>query len=209
MYSNDGNTATPSPEASISPVNAASTEDQDMIAKVKDYIDRGINALVNQSKLYEEVNQLRTDIAKMQESVDEVRRQNNWLDEQLVRVRTERDSANKQAQEAEMRMVSLADENQRFQSKLDTAMRLAGEDGLKIESLQKERDDAQMKVMELEDELSKVKAKIEKFLSLADEIDPPEEPHLATILHIPPTQESGPQPQAAEPQAAPMFRPSW
>lgn len=175
----DGNMST-NPDTGIAPTAAVTTED-DMIAKVKEYIDRGINALVNQSKVASEVAELRLTIEQLRRDTDKYRSQNDMLDEYLVKARAERNEALVRANENVQHIRDLELANSDLQGSLDTAKRVMGQDAELVDQLKRERDDAQLRVLELEEELTKVKAKVEKFLNLADEIDPPQEPELAQI----------------------------
>lgn len=192
----DGNMAT-NPQGIGS--TDATTED-DMIAKVKEYIDRGINALVNQSKVAAEVESLRNEIAGMREQVEKVRRQNDWLDEQLVRIRGERDTAVSDATSARQSRDAAKNIIDSLQGQLDIAKTELGKDAELVETLRKERDDALYNVEEQREIISKLQGKIERFLSLADEIDRLEEPKPQQVPVTQPVAQSWNTPKPFEPE---------
>lgn len=176
----EGNTATPQSSTGISPSDAALPTEEDM-GKVRAFIDQAINAFVNASQLKGEVEELRSSISTLREQVEKVNRQNSWLDEQLVRIRGERDIAISDANSAKQARQLDHDTIETLQRQLDTAKVELGKDADLISQLRKDKDDAEYRAMELEEKLSKVNAKVEKFLSLADEIDPPQEPQQVPI----------------------------
>lgn len=147
--------------------------------KVRQIFDRGINAIVDASRLASQVQELSNQLDGLRADLDKVRQQNAWLDEQLLRVRQERDKANADATQARMDFEDASRANGSLKASLEQAASALDSLYQQIADLTRERDDAQLRVMELEDQVSKLKGKIEKFLALADEIDPPEEPNLA------------------------------
>lgn len=210
----DGNMATQA--SAISPTSQVTEED---MGKVREIFERGINALVDVSRLAETVKALQYQVDGLQRDVQKYRNQNDMLDEYLVKARQERDTATQRAATAERERQDYANTNTDLLRARDATDVLLQESLDKAHTLEKERDDAQFKVMEYEEKVATLQAKLDKFLSLISEMTPPPAP--STIEQpVNPVQETTPVPslvneleqaiqqeQAKEPEAHPNFVP--
>lgn len=67
--------------------------EQEEISAIKRMFDRAANAIVDSSRLAKEVAELRAIVADLKDQVEKVRAHNEYLDEQITHLRTQRDEA--------------------------------------------------------------------------------------------------------------------
>ncbi len=155
MAMNEGNTALAG--ANLGPFNP---EDQ---MSVRSFFEKIADTVCDASELSKEVARLRTELEHLAQEVQIVREQNWRMDQEIVELRSQRDSAradnenlrgllNKQSselqrfQEANTRMADEADRHNEDHQQMAQTLR----------TVRDERDEAQVTVMELEEKLQAV-----------------------------------------------------
>lgn len=149
------------------------------------------DTIVEASRLRGEFQQLSYEVAGLRDDLSKLRRQNEFLDEQLTHVREQRDNAHRKTQELES---VLHERNTRITAMEGDATSYQGivEDlRSKLTNSNKERDDAQLRVMELEESEGKLRAKLAEVEAKAAEI--------AKLFAPQATPEQKPEPVVADP----------
>lgn len=180
----NGNTAT-----QVSPV-PSETE----MNSFKQMLDRALNAIVQASELAKVVEGLKADLDGLKHEIQTVRDNNRWLDEQLTRVRTERDEANTQLSQTKNDLAIAVNEHAKVESENTSLKNELTDIRSQLDQAKRERDDYGMKQMQAEEEAKQAKEKLEgiqKLLGMAK----PEEPKAAE-----------PVGQPAEPYSPPKHR---
>ena len=135
-------------------------EDQEM-GKVKEIFDRALNALVNATSLAQTVEQLKTDLDSLRIQVQTYRNTIANQDDQITRLRQDRDvarTAQYQAEDSSRHTVNELVVVKRENDTLNSAnVRLND----RISELAKERDDAQYKLLELQESHNALSKKME------------------------------------------------
>ncbi len=157
---NDGNTAP------LSPV----TEDE--MSHVRQVFEKAANAIVQASDLAVKVAELSKVVDALKAEVENVRKQSQWLDEQLTRVRTERDEAN-------AKLHSQSFELTEAHAKANDMVRIHENDTRTIETMRSEintlrmdRDNASYAHLEASEALTKANAKLDKLKEALGIVDP-------------------------------------
>lgn len=129
----------------------------------RNLIDRALNAIVDASNLAKMVGELRANLDDLKHEIETVRKNNQWLDEQLVRVRGERDKANAEVKvlanckdDALREVQALTSQAQHDEAEID---RLHTD----LDATRKERDDYGLRQMEAEDRAKDAEAKLAKI----------------------------------------------
>ncbi len=173
-------------------------EDEAMLHKFVEVFDKARNAIIDASRLAKEVDGLRQEVAGLTGQVQQIREQNQFLDEQLALIRKHRDELQEQVAQEQ-------GEHYKTRQERDSAQRNAAhwqeqhnimEE--KYRNVCKERDDAQFMVMALEDENKKLKDKLDSILKVLH-------PEGTAPVHAEPQN----VPQSETPKPAEEPRPWW
>lgn len=136
-------------------------EDQEM-GKIREIFDRALNAMVDATTLAKSVEQLRTDLDSLKTQVTHYRNTIANQDDQITRLRQERDAARTsqyQAEDHSRHMATELENNKReVESLASSNVRLND----RISELTKERDDAQFKLLELTESHSALSKKLDE-----------------------------------------------
>ena len=147
--------------------HVSTTEDEmtqaaNIFAKMRD-------AVIDASHLAGEVAELRKAVGDLRREVEVLRRDNHWLDEQLTKMRKDRDDAITEAK-ANADEKAYAELNLRNEQSANAQMhqQVASLEG-ELTTVKRGRDDAEFKSLELSEELEKVKAKLAKVMAVFSE----------------------------------------
>jgi len=188
------------------------TEEQEM-GKVKEIFDRALNALVSASSLAKEVEQVKSDLEALTSQVNHYRNTIANQDDQITRLRQDRDAARTaqyQAEDTARHMTTQIETIKRENDSLNGSnIRLND----RISEVTKERDDAQFKLLELQEshaalskKLDDVKAHMQSVFGLAE----PQPAKTSDLLSKEPVAEPLAQssPQGLEPDWMPRTEPT-
>lgn len=184
----DGNTA-----IQVSPVT------EDTMTNVRQVFQHALDAIVSASTLKGEVDELRKSVQDLQQQVDHYRHTIANYDDQVTRLRDERDAANARVYEAEDRLSTLTKTHNATLVELETLRSRNESQGRTLHEVMKERDEAQFKVLELQDNLKSVTEKLAKIEDFAKQLFPqsPPTPHVEPVAT--PPQAPAPAPVAEGP----------
>lgn len=169
------------------------------------------DAIVNASKLSQEMEAFRQDLQEMKRDLEYVRTRNAELDRNLSDVRRQRD-------EAEQKLSQTATDLETAKRSLEGALNTTMQDGKAINELKaqldlarKERDDYGLEAMKLRDDLTKANEKLAEIESFASSFLSARQPkpEMLPVMHEPePTPPSpGPAPKRRVYSGEPDF--SW
>lgn len=155
---NDGTTATPT----ISPV--PSEEDMN---KVRSIFEQGLNSIIGIAQISKDVEALRTELASLKNDLDYVRHRNRELDQALADVRSQRDQAMRERDEARTQLAetnnSLNAVDAHNSSLQGTINNLQAE----LEAVRKDRDQAYDAWHKAEQAKEQAEAKLHDIKSVA------------------------------------------
>lgn len=196
---------------------APHVEDQEM-GKIREIFDRALNAMVDATTLAKSVEQLRTDLDSLKTQVTHYRNTIANQDDQITRLRQERDAARTaqyHAEDASRHLTTDYDSVKREVENLSLAnVRLND----RISELTKERDDSQFKLLELQEAHNALMEKMDKVVALftpaksepLSTVSPVKEPepiyHSDNVTTIPVVPVSEPEPPTNPPEPSPA---SW
>lgn len=165
-------------------VAATPVQEDKEVSQIREYFDKAMNALITSTQLAKDVDQLKSDLDQLRTQVNHYRNTIANQDEQITRLRMDRDAARTaqyQAEDNQRHMATELENAKRDVTSLsDSNVRLND----RVSELVKERDDALLKIMELEDnhrELSEKFNRIRDMLGLP--IEPPK-PVLPTPMPV-------------------------
>jgi DNA repair exonuclease SbcCD ATPase subunit len=190
------------------------TEEPEM-SKVKEIFDRALNALVSASSLAKEVEQVKSDLEALTSQVNHYRNTIANQDDQITRLRQDRDAARTAQYQAE-------DNQRHMTTQLETINRendsLNGSNirlNDRISEVTKERDDAQFQLLELQEshaalskKLDAIKSHMESLFSVTTVSPPPAthwigepEPSASTPVALSSSEGPKPAPEEGVPNA--------
>lgn len=176
---NDGNTATASP---VSPV--FNPEDA---MQTRSFFEKIADTIVEASELRKIVAEMRRELNFLREDIDKVRNENWRMDQEIVELRGQRDrllaesaEKGKRIGELELENANLVRSNSALSNHLQDADEVVKTFRNDFGSVGKERDDAQFRTMELEETLRKVEAETLEWRAKAEAA----ESKLATLKGI-------------------------
>jgi chromosome segregation ATPase len=163
--------------ASAMGLNRTGEEDQEM-GKVREIFDRALNALVDATSLAKTVEQLKVDLESLKVQVTHYRNTIANQDDQITRLRQDRDAARTaqyQAEDTARHMVTNLEDHKREVDSLSSAnVRLND----RVSELTKERDEAQFKLLEIQESHSVLSQKLDNIKAQFATLFPPEPPLL-------------------------------
>jgi predicted nucleic acid-binding Zn-ribbon protein len=178
-------------------------EDQEM-GKVKEIFDRALNALVNATSLAQTVEQLKTDLDSLRVQVQTYRNTIANQDDQITRLRQDRDVARTAQYQAEDSSRHTANELSVVKRENDSLNSANVRLNDRITEVLKERDDAQYKLLELTEahaalskKMEAIKGHFEAMFGFAEAPKPVEQV-------TPPIQHDTPEPTPEPTWTAPM-----
>jgi len=190
---------------------APAVEDQEM-GKVREIFDRALNALVDASALAKTVEQLKTDLEGLKVQVTHYRNTISNQDDQITRLRQDRDAARTaqyQAEDSVRHMTTDLENTKRDLSSMAEAnVRLND----RLSAMAKEKDDAQFQLLELQEVHAALSKKMDTIRDLfgVAVAKPPESvyvPEPAPVIDwpkvaepVPPSEPPEPTPPASWPQ---------
>lgn len=145
----DGNTTT---QADIGP---EAKEAMGMFTKFQEAFAYASNVIVEASKMRGELGELRSQLDGLRGEVETLRRSNLFFDEQVTKLRMERDASGLRVHELEMTLHERNGTITVLESKVENLQFDVKTVREEIRDTREERDAAQLRVMELEEELSK------------------------------------------------------
>lgn len=149
------------------------TEEQDM-GKVREIFDRALNAMVEASKLADEVRSMRGELDQLKHDIDYVRARNRELDNMLNDVRQQRDNAQRELGEAKDRLSVATNDLQAAHNANESYNRRINELEQGIAQARKERDDYGLEALKLREELDQAKSRLADIQDFAKRMFPPE-----------------------------------
>jgi len=151
------------------------TEDQEM-GKVREIFDRALNALVDASTLAKSVEQLKVDLEGLKAQVTHYRNTIANQDDQITRLRQDRDAARTAQYQAEDNQRHQATELENAKRELELLQGSNSRMNARLSDILKERDDAQYALLQLQDEHKAVHDKLDKIKSAIGMVDEPKAP---------------------------------
>jgi len=147
----DGNTATISPVVS-----------EEQMRSVAETFERMRDAIINSSKLAEEVAELRVSVEGLRQEVEKARSTNRWLDEQVTQLRQARDLVFAERNKAQADLIEMTADRDRLQRHADNQRAELERLNRELSESKRLRDDAELRVMELEEQNAQLKESWEK-----------------------------------------------
>jgi chromosome segregation ATPase len=139
---------------------AYQAEDQEM-SRVREIFDRALNALVDATTLAKSVEVLRTDLDGLKAQVTHYRNTIANQDDQITRLRQDRDAARTAQYHAEDQARHQATDFENMKRELESSTSANVRMNERISELSKERDDAQFKLLELSESYSALTKKLD------------------------------------------------
>lgn len=171
-----------------------SEDDMNMVRKVFTDMADHVIGYTTLSKSFHELEAKVNDLAK---EVDHLRSTNAWLDEQLTRIRGERDAAQEALRQRQSELNMAQSDASFHKSRAEAADATIASLQEQVASLRKERDDYGVAQMQAEDALKEANAKLAKLREL---LGLPAEANPVPVPQAPPAmQQAGELEQAISP----------
>lgn len=142
------------------------------MASIRSMIDRALNAVVDASKLAETVKTITLELDSLKHEIGTVRDNNRWLDEQLSRVRKERDDVQAEAKANADKAHSLEMEVGRLTDSNNVQAKIIEDLRQQLAQAKKERDDYGLEAMQANESLTKAQAEVAKIKDIVQSLFP-------------------------------------
>lgn len=136
-------------------------QEEPEMTKVKEIFDRALNALVDASSLAKTVEQLKTDLEGLKVQVTHYRNTISNQDDQITRLRQDRDAARTAQYQAEDNSRHINNELVVIKRENDSLTQSNVRLNERISEVSKERDEAQFKLLELQEAHTELTKKLE------------------------------------------------
>lgn len=174
----------------------APQEQEPEMSKVREIFDRALNALVEASSLAKTVEQLRVDLEGLKVQVTHYRNTISNQDDQITRLRQDRDAARTAQYQAEDNTRHLTNDLENSKREVDSLSSANSRLNDRITEVTKERDDAQFKLLELQEahsalskKMDDIKSHMQSLFNIAEKAagsDNPSPPSPQEVVTAPP-----------------------
>lgn len=202
MTMSDGTTA-----VQVSPIPTESE-----MNSFRNMLDRALNAIVQASELAKVVEAVKTELDGLKHEIQTVRDNNRWLDEQLNRVRAERDEAKAQLGETLADLTSMTAQRIGLEQANGNQAALIGELRSRLDAAKAESDGWMQAAEKSGDELKVAMAKLANIQAFAKTAfglqEPKPEPDVTYPVPTSPTTPA-PTPEPSQEPNPPQGDPRW
>lgn len=136
------------------------------MSKVREVFDRAINAMVDSTKLAQEVAELRKVVADIKYDLEYVRNRNKELDEMLHTTREQRDTAQRELNETRDQLARAQVDFANSQQEIEHKAREINDLREALERAKSERDAYGLEAMQAKEDLAKANDKLESIAKL-------------------------------------------